>query len=70
MDIIVFKEELSETHTVEPGVECIITSVDDTPAVEITSDGVDNTLRLWLSPNVKWVEYFDVIQYKHLTVVK
>jgi len=70
IDILVLKGDEQETHTIEPGIECEIVSVGEEPAVEITSDAVLGVLRLWLSPDVDWPDYFDVIQYRHLIVVK
>ena len=66
--IILRDDDLSE-HTIEPGIECVVHSTSP-PKVDIVGDNATKILRVELESDVVWSEYFEIIKYKHLRVVK
>lgn len=67
--VILLRDDNLSEHTVAPGIECIVHSIDP-PKVDIVGDNALKVLRVELEPNVSWTEYFEIIKYKHLRVIK
>ena len=70
IEIIVFKEEKTESHTLEPGLRCTISDTGVFPAVSIESSELDAVLVVRLPEGFEWRDYFDIVRYRHLWVVK
>lgn len=67
--IIVFKGEERVEHVIEPGIQCIVHSLSP-PKVDIVGDNISKILRVELEDGTSWADYFDVIKYRHLRVIK
>ena len=68
VSIIVFKEETVEEHIIEPGIQCVISELSP-PKVDVVGD--EKILRVELDPQrTPWADYFDVVSFKHLRVIK
>ena len=67
--VIVIKEDEMVEHVIEPGIQCVIHSVAP-PKVDIVGDNSSKILRVELEPASNWPDYFDIIKYKHLVVIK
>ena len=67
--VIVFKENEEVEHVIEPGIQCVLHSLYP-PKVDIVGDNALKVLRVELEHGSKLSEYFDVVKYRHLTIVK
>lgn len=67
--VVVFKDDEMVEHTIEPGIQCVIHSIDP-PKVDIVGDNSAKILRVELEPGSSWSEYFTIIKYRHLRVMK
>ena len=67
--VIVFKGEEMVEHVIEPGIQCVVHSLSP-PKVDIVGDNASKVLRVELEYGSDWSEYFDIIKYRHLVVIK
>ena len=67
--VIVFRDDEPIEHTIEPGITCVVHSVCP-PKVDIVGDNALKVLRVELEQDTEWSEYFEIIKYRHLRVIK
>lgn len=70
LEIVVFREGKTEVHTIDPGIECTISDLSPFPSVSIESDALEAVLVVRLPENIEWANFFNIVKYRHLVVIK